>query len=74
METKVSTMPPSETYTALQRGTVVAIGFPYSYTFAAYKLDCIDSQAWLTDVLGRIDDHKIIRIDELIPRRDGQPN
>ena len=26
-------------YTALQRGTVDAIGFPYTYTFAAYKLD-----------------------------------
>ena len=32
-------MPASETYTALQRGTVDAIGFPYTYTFAAYKLD-----------------------------------
>ena len=34
-----TTMPASETYTALQRGTVDAIGFPYTYTFAAYKLD-----------------------------------
>ena len=32
-------MPASETYTALQRGTVDAIGFPFTYTFAAYKLD-----------------------------------
>lgn len=34
-----TTMPASETYTALQRGTVDAIGFPFTYTFAAYKLD-----------------------------------
>ncbi|MGI9479856.1 MAG: TRAP transporter substrate-binding protein DctP [Hyphomicrobiaceae bacterium] len=41
-----STMPASETYTALQRGTVDAIGFPYSYTFAAYKLD--EVAEWVT--------------------------
>ena len=41
-----STMPASETYTALQRGTVDAIGFPYSYTFAAYKLDEVAD--WVT--------------------------
>ena len=41
-----SSMPASETYTALQRGTVDAIGFPYSYTFAAYKLDEIAD--WVT--------------------------
>tara|TARA_B100000676_G_C18042413_1_gene825776 strand:+ start:621 stop:1631 length:1011 start_codon:yes stop_codon:yes gene_type:complete len=41
-----STMPASETYTALQRGTVDAIGFPYSYTFSAYKLDEIAD--WVT--------------------------
>jgi TRAP-type C4-dicarboxylate transport system substrate-binding protein len=34
-----TTMPASETYTALQRGTVDAIGFPFTYTFAAFKLD-----------------------------------
>ena len=34
-----STMPAGETYTALQRGTVDAIGFPYTYAFAAFKLD-----------------------------------
>ena len=34
-----TTMPASETYTALQRGTVDAIGFPFTYTFSAYKLD-----------------------------------
>jgi transposase len=31
------------------------------------KLNGIDPQAWLTDVLGRIADHKITRIDELLP-------
>lgn len=41
-----TTMPASETYTALQRGTVDAIGFPFTYTFAAYKLDEIAS--WYT--------------------------
>ena len=41
-----SSMPASETYTALQRGTVDAIGFPYSYTFAAYKLDEVGD--WVT--------------------------
>jgi TRAP-type C4-dicarboxylate transport system substrate-binding protein len=41
-----TTMPASETYTALQRGTVDAIGFPFTYTFAAYKLDEISK--WYT--------------------------
>jgi len=41
-----TTMPASETYTALQRGTVDAVGFPYTYTFAAYKLDEISE--WYT--------------------------
>ena len=31
------------------------------------KLNGVDPQAWLTDVLARIADHKIIRIDELMP-------
>jgi transposase len=31
------------------------------------KLNGIDPQAWLTEVLGRIADHKINRIDELLP-------
>jgi hypothetical protein len=30
------------------------------------KLNGVDPQAWLTDVLGGIADHKIIRIDELL--------
>ena len=31
------------------------------------KLNGVDPQAWLTDVLGRIADHKITRLDELMP-------
>ncbi len=33
------------------------------------KLNGVDPQAWLTDVSGRIADHKINRIDELLPWR-----
>jgi len=40
------TMPSAETYTALQRGTVDAIGYPYSYAFAAFKLDEVAD--WVT--------------------------
>ena len=41
-----TSMPASETYTALQRGTVDAIGFPFTYAFAAFKLDEISD--WYT--------------------------
>ncbi|MCP5076415.1 MAG: transposase domain-containing protein [Rhodobacteraceae bacterium] len=43
----------------------------YSLTETA-KLNSIDPQAWLTDVLGRIADHKITRLDELMPWRYAQ--
>lgn len=33
------------------------------------KLNGVDPQAWLTDTLGRIAKHKIIRIDDLLPWR-----
>lgn len=33
------------------------------------KLNGVDPQAWLTDVLGRIADHKINNLDELMPWR-----
>jgi hypothetical protein len=33
------------------------------------KLNSVDPQAWLTHVLGHIADHKITRIDELMPWR-----
>jgi len=31
------------------------------------KLNGVDPQAWLTDLLSRIADHKINKIDELLP-------
>jgi hypothetical protein len=33
------------------------------------KLNSVDPQAWLTNVLGRIADHKITRLNELMPWR-----
>ena len=33
------------------------------------KLNGVDPQAWLTDVLARIADHKVNRLDELLPWR-----
>ncbi len=36
------------------------------------KLNGVDPQAWLTDILGRIADHKITRLDELTPGRYAQ--
>ena len=36
------------------------------------KLNGVDPQAWLTDTLGRIADHKINRIDDLLPWRYAQ--
>ena len=36
------------------------------------KLSGVDPQAWLTDILGRIADHKITRFDELLPWRYAQ--
>ncbi len=37
------------------------------------KLNGVDPQAWLTGVLARIADHKINRIDELLPWLYAQP-
>ena len=45
-------------------GKAMAIAFTLIETA---KLNSIDPQAWLTDVLSRIADHKINRIDELMP-------
>jgi len=36
------------------------------------KLNGVDPQAWLTDVLSRIADHKITQLDELFPWRYAQ--
>ena len=49
-----TTMPASETYTALQRGTVDAIGFPFTYTFSAYKLDEVSDWYTTNMVLGTV--------------------
>ncbi|WP_206057360.1 C4-dicarboxylate TRAP transporter substrate-binding protein [Nitratireductor sp. XY-223] len=50
-----TTMPGPEVYTALQRGTVDAISFPYTYAFAAFKID--DVSDWYTSnlAIGTID-------------------
>jgi len=45
-------------------GKAMAIAFTLIETA---KLNGIDPQAWLTNVLSRIADHKINRIDELLP-------
>ena len=49
-----TTMPASETYTALSRGTVDAIGFPFTYTFSAYKLDEVSDWYTTNMVLGTV--------------------
>ena len=36
------------------------------------KLNGVDPQAWLTDTLARIADHKINKLDELMPWRYAQ--
>ena len=39
------------------------------------RLNGIDPQAWLADVLGRIADHPVSRLDQLLPwlwKRDNQ--
>lgn len=45
-------------------GKAMAIAFTLIETA---KLKGVDPQAWLTDVLSRIADHKINRIDQLLP-------
>ena len=47
-------------------GTGEAAAIAYTLIETA-KLDGVDPQAWLTDVLSRIADHKITRLDELLP-------
>ena len=58
-----STVPAPETYTALQRGTVDAIGFPYSYTFAAYKLDEIADWVTTNMSLGTVNCPTVFNVD-----------
>jgi len=47
-------------------GKAMAIAFTLIETA---KLNGVDPQAWLTDVLNRIADHKITKLDELMPWR-----
>jgi transposase len=60
---------------ALGRKNYLFVGSPSGGKSAAIaytlietaKLNGVDPQAWLTDTLARIPDHKINRIDELLP-------
>ncbi len=54
---------------SLGGGNAAAIAYTLIETA---KLNGVDPQAWLTDVLGRIADHKITRLDELLPWRYAQ--
>ena len=45
-------------------GKAMAIAFTLIETA---KLNSVDPQAWLTDTLARIADHKITKLDELMP-------
>lgn len=45
----LTSMPATETYTALQRGTVDAISLPYTYSHASYKIDEVSN--WFTSNL-----------------------
>ena len=51
-------------------GKSMAVAFSLIQTA---KLNNVDPQAWLTDVLGRIADHKVTRIEELLPWRYAAP-
>ena len=60
-----------------RKGLCIAGGYGTSPAIAytlieTAKLNSVDPQAWLTDVLGRIADHKITRLDELLPWRYAQ--
>ncbi len=52
-------------------GAAKAAAIAYTLIETA-KLNGVDPQAWLTDVLSRIADHKITRLDELLPWRYAQ--
>ena len=38
------------------------------------KLNGVDPQAWLADVLSRIAEHKVTKLDELLPWRYAEPS
>ena len=52
-------------------GAAKAAAIAYTLIETA-KLSGVDSQAWLTDTAGRILDHKITRLAELMPWRYAQ--
>ncbi len=52
-------------------GAAKAVAIAYTLIETAKQND-VDPQAWLTDTLGRISDHKITRLDELMPWRYAQ--
>ena len=58
-----STMPASETYTALQRGTVDAIGFPYTYTFVSYRTEEISDWVTTNMRLGSVNCPTVFNVD-----------
>ena len=56
-------MPASETYTALQRGTIDAIGFPYTYTFVSYKTEEISDWVTTNMKLGTVNCPTVFNVD-----------
>lgn len=58
-----STITASETYTALQRGTVDAIGFPYTYTFVSYKTEEISDWVTTNMKLGTVNCPTVFNVD-----------
>jgi hypothetical protein len=56
---------------ANKRRSILSAAIAYTLIETA-KLNGVDPQAWLTDVLGSIADHKITRLDELLPWRYAQ--
>ncbi len=57
---------------ALARGVLPDILVSAYTLIETAKLNGVDPQAWLTNVLGRIADHKITKLDELMPWRYAQ--
>jgi len=53
-------------------GAAKAAAIAYTLIDTA-KLNGVDPQAWLTDTIGRISDHKITRLDGLLPWRYAKP-
>ena len=51
----------------LSRHSDVAGAIDYMQALALAKLNNIDPQAWLTDLLARIAEHPFNRLDELLP-------